>query len=155
MKRLLSAALACALIATPAVATPPPLRVAVTFMPFNLPDRDAGAQGEALRQALIANGWFAETPSSLNLAVATCLMQSDIPACLRGHTHATLGKGPPEVIVLITTEAGRARLQCIGPGETAKSPERQTAVIDLANPGAESRQAAATCIIAAAAESGW
>ena len=62
----------------------------------------------------------------------------------------------------MTPEAGKTRLTCIGPGAAWNNAERQTALVDLAlaaaadpTPGRDDRRAAAGCIIAAAAESGW
>lgn len=56
---------------------------------------------------------------------------------------------------LDAVSGGEAQMQCIGPGEATRDPEKQAVLIDLANPGPEGRIAAAGCIIAAAAESGW
>ena len=155
MKRVLLSALSALAIAAPASAAPPPLPVAITPIPLNLPGTDSGVKVNGLVQSLIEAGWFSKVPSGLNQAWLRCLWEQDIPACLRGHSRGALGKGPPEVFLLVTPEAGRARIRCVGPGETSRDPEKQTALIDLVSPSREDRNATAACIISAAAESGW
>lgn len=150
MNKLALAAAAAALLGgAPAAASPPPLPVAVTYTP-------ATPETATLHGTLVDQGWFGRTPSALPAeVVATCAGSTRLEACLRDLTHSTVGEGPPEVVVVVTDEGGKSRLVCIGPGAAFKNRERQTALIDLRNPGREDRSAAAGCIIAAAAESGW
>ncbi len=154
MKTFAFALTAAMLLAAPAGAAPPPLPVAITFLPASL-------ETEALKEALVGQGWFGRTVSTLDpAAVLACGGKGE--ACIRALTHPTRGKTAPEVVVLVTPEAGKSRLTCVGPGAEFKSAERQTALVDLAlavgsDPaaGREDRRLAAGCIVAAAAESGW
>lgn len=152
MKKFAYAFAAGLALVAPAAAAPPPLPVAITFLPGS---RDT----ETLREVLIEQNWFGRVASTLDpAAVRACTTE----ACVRALTEPTKGKGPPEVVVLMTAEAGRTRFVCIGPGAVSRSAERQSVVIDLAaaidpDPvrGALDRRSAAGCIISAAAESGW
>jgi len=142
-----------AALAAAGPAAPPPLPVAVTFIDPSGPD---GAPSAArLREVLTRQGWFEDVPSRLDPAgLVACRVRSSIEACIRTQTHESLGQGAPEVVVWMVGEDGKTRLTCYGPGEAFRSAERQTALVDLAAGGADG-QAAAGCIIAAAAESGW
>jgi len=161
MNKFASALAAVLLLAAPAMAAPPPLPVAISFLPEPGAPASQTVEAEAVKEALIGQGWFGRTASTLDpAAVSACAGKGE--ACVRALTHPTRGKTAPEVVVLMTPEAGKTRLTCIGPGEAWNNAERQTALVDLAlaaaadpNPGRDDRRAAAGCIIAAAAESGW
>lgn len=152
MKKFACALAAGFALAAPAAAAPPPLPVAITFLP-------GSRQTGTLYEILIEENWFGRTASTLDAAaIRACTAE----ACVRALTEPTKGKGPPEVVVLMSAEAGRTRFVCIGPGATFRNPQRQTALIDLdaaVHPdparGAADRLTAAGCIVAAAAESGW
>jgi len=147
MKSLSLPLLAALALAAPALASPPPLPVAITFLP-------GSADAEAMREDLIEAGWFGRTASTLDPgAVAACAGKD--AACVRALTHPTRGKTAPEVIVLLAPEGGKTRMTCVGPGETSRDPVKQSVLIDLAVRARDDRDKAAGCIISAAAESGW
>ncbi len=155
--------LTAAALAAPALASPPPLPVAVT--PVVTPDASDGLldDGFALRTALIGQQWFSDTPSTLSAEdLRACGLETDPEPCIRALTAPTRGASAPEVVVVLTPEAGKVRLRCYGPGTDTRSVERQSVLIDLAAALAtdptrsrEDRNAAAGCMISAAAESGW
>jgi hypothetical protein len=139
-------------VAAPVLAAPPPLPVAVAFAGMDIVE--TGDRPEALRRALVADGWFADTPSDLlaDPAIAHCPVHM-LETCLRAAVAGRKGRRPVDVLILLEAGGeGRTRLTCVGSAPPADEP---TAEIDLANPSVEDRTAAARCIIAAAAQSGW
>src|ERR1044072_1234723 len=149
MKVLRFAAVA-ALLATPALAAPPPLPVAVTFM-----KQDGAAitidQSYALLRGLVADNWFGEEPEHALLGpIATsCPLGPDTESCARSIAAQRRGSRPVEVLVLLAPGAdGRTRWTCVGSAPPATDP---SAELDLGSPSAADRTHAAQCIIAAAA----
>jgi len=162
MKQLSLAAL-LVLVALPAAASPPPLPVAVT--PLVMPAASDGLldDGHALRTRLIADGWFSDQASTLERAsLEACADDADPEPCIRALTAPTRGKTAPEVVVVLTPEAGKVRLRCFGPAETTRNAAKQSVLVSLAaaldatpGQGGDARATAAGCLISAAAESGW
>ena len=125
---------------------------------------------EAFNEALLAriapndgSGWFrrvepAFTSADFDGCGATGV---DPEACVRGALaarNAARMEGPPTVVVLIRPTPGfQVGWTCIGVGDGPGRAERQRGPAIERIPGAEDRnaQAAAGCILAAAAESGW
>jgi hypothetical protein len=141
-------------LAAPALAAPPPLPVAVSFLD-SAGAPDSSEQTEALRRALVADNWFADAPAQAlkDEEFLLCRGVQAVETCARAAIAGHMERRPVEVLVLLHpgTE-GRRRIVCVGPVPPEVEP---TAEIDLANPSAEDRIAAARCIIAAAAQSGW
>lgn len=169
MNRFASALAVGFLLAAPASAAPPPLPVAISINTETVDD--PGGVNEALSkqaiavvQGLISEGWFSQEASRIDIASRVeCLRVEDFESCYRRAARTASAGGPVEVIVLVTPDAsGRARMRCLGPAETDRDSQRQNITVDLAaavDPdrakGRADRNAAAGCIITAAAESGW
>lgn len=155
MKVLRSAAVTAAvLLATPALADPPPLPVAVTFLPEEEPANPM-PDADAFLQALIADNWFADTPSALMGEVTPCLGFLGFEACGVMAVAKLKDRRPPEVLVLtLALPDGRTRLTCWG-GTAPSSGIAPSVEVNLAHPSVQERTAAAQCIISAAAAGGW
>lgn len=162
MSRSLSAAVLALSLALPSAAgaIPPPPPVAVVVV-------DAGAGLEASEELLASVGggaWFqtAEAPVAA-AAFAACADIAEAEACVRGVLAEVEQDRPPVVVVLAAPgRSGSLAWTCVGPGEAATQPERQSAGFDpLRWDNAtdrywnEDRAAAAGCVLAAASESGW
>lgn len=156
MKVLRSAVVTAAvLLATPVLADPPPLPVAVTFFKADR-SGDLAGDPEALRRALIADNWFAETPAStLEAEAMQCVGILGLESCGRLAIAKLKDRRPPEVLVILSAlPDGRTDLVCVGATPPSSGVEPRAEVDLVALPVAD-RTAAARCIIAAAAESGW
>ena len=149
--------------AAPVAALPPAPEVAVlVYAPW-------GGNGE-FDEALLARiapddggGWFRRTqPAFTSADFEPCGSTGiDSEACVRtvlaGRGAARM-EGPPTVVVLIRPAPGfHVGWTCIGVGDGPGREERQRSPDIQRVPGAEDRnaQAAASCILGAAAESGW
>lgn len=164
MHRLASVLIGLALAgAAPAAAHAPAPDVAVlVYAPWGADD--------VFNEALLAriapddgSGWFRRAaPAFTSADFDGCGAAGvDPEACVRGvlaARDAARTGGPPTVVVLIRPAPGfQVGWTCIGVGEGPSREDRQRGPAIERMPGAEDRnaQAAAGCILAAAAESGW
>ncbi|MEH6665702.1 MAG: hypothetical protein V7678_12680 [Brevundimonas sp.] len=147
----------------PAAALPPPPEVAVLI---HAPSGGDGDFNEALLARIAPDdggGWFRRAqPAFTGADFEPCDAAGvDPERCVRdvlaGRGAAQM-EGPPTVVVLVRPAPGfHVGWTCIGVGDGPGREERQRSPDIQRMPGAEDRnaRAAAGCILAAAAESGW
>jgi hypothetical protein len=146
------------LVAAPAVATPPPVRIAVVVVSA---DPEAKALGEAYVAYLSEKGLF----SRATLAAPThelwgCVREKKEQAgCAR---RAADWKSGGAAVVLFVSGQRHQAWECVGVGGKPARPADQTVSIDVRSGlfGREAdrirlRRLAAACVIAAGSESGW
>ena len=169
MRSLLAAGLAAALASTAAAQSPPPLGVKVLMAADPHMDPSQRAANEAVLASLengatAGGGWFEYLPSGLDAGrYEHCTISAQDPrSCVSRYLEADGATGATVVILAYGRRAAEARWLCIGMGKRLFSPERQSITLDLeaaldpASPTRmQQRSAAAGCIIAAGAESGW
>ncbi|WP_296816788.1 hypothetical protein [Brevundimonas sp.] len=162
MLRSLSPSVLALSLALPsaAAAIPPPPPVAVVLV-------DAGgsrADSEHLLESVGDGALFQMTEAPVGAEdFASCIASEDAEACVRGLLADMEQTRPPVVVVMAMPGPGfHFAWRCIGPGEAAARPERQSVSFDTqrwrsasVTPWNEARQAAADCVLAAASESGW
>ena len=162
LPRCLSAAILALSLALPsaAAAIPPPPPVAVVLVDVG-GDRDAS---EHLLDAIGDGSWFQAVEAPVDeAAFAGCGSAADAEACVRGVLAQVAQDRPPVVVVLAMPGPGfNIGWRCVGPGEAATRPERQTVSFQTdrwdnrtIRYWEEDRVTAAGCILAAASESGW
>jgi hypothetical protein len=166
------ALLAAGLVAAPASAagaqSPPPLGVKVLMAADPHMDESQRAVHETLLASLESGatadgGWFRFIPSGLDTErYQHCTISAqDSRTCVRRYLEQDGATGAT-VVVLISGRGGQAHWFCVGLGKRLFNTERQSVDLDLAaamDPDSptrmQQRSAAAGCIIAAGAESGW
>ncbi|KQY89933.1 hypothetical protein ASD25_05300 [Brevundimonas sp. Root1423] len=150
-----------------AQAGPPPLRVKVLLASSPHLDPPARAQHDALLQSLSAGGpsggWFELLPAGLDVAeFEHCTISAQDSRTCASRQLAEQGATGATIVVLAGGEADHASWLCVGVGAAPNRPERQfirfdlNAALDAASPKRRDiRSDAASCIVAAGAESGW
>jgi len=170
LRLLLSALIVCGIAVPGAVLAqggPPPLRVKVLLASDPHLDAEARANHDALLRALSAGGpsggWFELLPTGLDLAeFEHCTISAQDARTCASRRLAEQGASGATIVVLAGGDGGGASWICVGTGARPTSPDRQAIRFDL-NAGLDSasplrtpsRAAAAGCITAAGAESGW
>ena len=171
MNRMLATVSLCLALAGPnaalAQAGPPPLRVKVRIASDPHLDAAARAGHNALLQSLAAGGptggWFDLLPAGLDgVDFEHCTISAQDPRTCASRLLAGNGASGATIVVLAYGIGEQARWQCVGTGERPTNPGRQQVdfdmddVLDASSPRRmETRAAAAGCITAAGAESGW
>jgi len=168
------ALLAAGLVAAPASAavaqSPPPLGVKVLLAADPHMEPSQRAANEAVLASLEngatgSGGWFEYLPSGLDAArYQHCTISAQDPwSCVSRYLEQDGATGAT-VVVLASSRAvaAEARWLCVGLRKRLFNPERQSITLDLAaamDPDSpmrmQQRSAAAGCVLAAAAESGW
>ena len=142
-------------------AIPPPPPVAVVLVHAGGPSEES----EQLLEAIGTGGaWFEMTPAPVGAeAFEDCVTAAEAEACVR-EVLAGVDRDRPPVVVILTRPAPGfyAAWTCIGPGEAATRPARQSVSFDTSRWDNatlrywhEDRATAAGCVLAAASESGW
>lgn len=136
-----------------AMAAPPPVGVPIALVSA---DEDARMLGEVYVGLLRQRGYFAERPLPIGQAELRACKDA---ACLRG---LAAGKETMVAVLVTPVTAESHRWQCVGVAESPKFAHRQDVTIDMrlglfGTPEQKlaARSAAAGCIMAAGAESGW
>lgn len=166
---LLAAGLVAALASAAAAQSPPPLGVKVLMAA----DPHMGASQRAANQAVLASlengatpggGWFEYRPSGLDATrYEHCTISAQDPrSCVSRYLEADGATGATVVVLVHGRQGAEARWLCIGLGKRLFNTERQSITLDLdaaLDPDSptymQQRAAAAGCITAAGAESGW
>jgi hypothetical protein len=145
-------------LAAPAAATPPPVRLPVIVVSA---DPEAGAVAEAYIAYLSEKGFFSrQSPAGPRQALRACIRQAkDQEDCVRNA--AEWKPGGAAVVVLVSGQATQA-WRCIGVAAKPANAAAQAVAIDVRDGlfgPAEARtragRAATGCLIAAGSESGW
>lgn len=143
-----------------AMALPPPPPVAVVLVHAGGPPEDS----EQLLEAISDGSLFEAVAAPVGAeAFEACGAEPDREACVRGVLAGVDRSGAPIVVVMTLPSPGfYGGWQCIGEGSGPTRAERQRIGFDpsrwdnaTARYWEDDRQAAASCILAAASESGW
>ena len=159
----------------PVPATPPRLPVAVVVVSLDNATQGQIRYGRSTVGAVGGeHGAFTFTPPPLQETAFQACLDDDLEraaTCARfyiGHHNAREAR-PPVVVVLLADagddeefKAGQLQVTCVGVGEAATNPKRQTIKlwpgairVHGMNAALEDRNAITGCIAAAGAESGW
>lgn len=159
----------------PPPAAPPRLPVAVVIVSLDNATQGQIRYGRSTVEAAGGEyGAFTFTPPPLEETAFRDCLDNDLTraaTCARfyiGHNNAREAR-PPVVVVLLSDAAddeefkpGQLQVTCVGVGEAATNPGRQTirlwpgaARVHGMNAALEDRNAITGCIAAAGAESGW
>ena len=167
---LLAGGLVAVLASVAAAQSPPPLGVKVLMAADPHMDPSQRAANEALLASLesgatAGGGWFRFMPSGLDTErYQHCTISAqDSRECVRRYLEQDGATGATVVVLASGREAGAgARWLCVGLGKRLFDTERQLVSLDLQaamDPDSptrmQQRSAAAGCITAAGAESGW
>ncbi|MBI2261558.1 MAG: hypothetical protein HYU62_07810 [Caulobacterales bacterium] len=167
---LLAAGLVAALGSAAAAQSPPPLGVKVLMAANPHMDPSQRAANEAFLASLesgatASGGWFRFMPSGLDAErYQHCTISAqDSRECVRRYLEQDGATGATVVVLASDRGAGdEMRWLCVGLGKRLFNAERQSITLDLAaamDPDSpmrmQQRAAAAGCITAAGAESGW